>query len=232
MLFSFCEIILERDMYTLHWRGVQSSLIYSFPTFACFVQPWFSDHYMPLLAFGWNGAFNVSALPSDVSSCNDKNVSEVRESRRMSLKSYVRNGEINCSNVAKIGSFCVLSLNLSQSSTLLFIPLESASHTKSNYRAIMLLSTGLDLLLGFVSVVNASSNCNEYYVHNSTKICQMSVYLNHMYILFDYSLEVLSPFKFVSFYGSSLQLACHCLRARNKSVNFFEALHCFCRGDL
>ena len=79
-----------------------------------------------------------------------KNVSEVRErEREMSLKSYLRNAEI--------GPFYVLALNLSQSYTLLFILLESASHTKSNYRAIMLLSTGLDLLLGFLSVVNASN---------------------------------------------------------------------------
>ena len=95
-------------------------------------------------------SFNVSSLPSDMSSCNDKNSERGHRERKMSLKSYVRNAEINCFNVAKKVIFanlyvCVLSLDLSQSSTILFIHLESASHTKSNYRTIMLLITGLDL---------------------------------------------------------------------------------------
>lgn len=61
--------------------------------------------------------------------------------------------------------------------------------------------------------------------------CQMSVYLYHIYILFDCDLEMLFPFQlFVSFYSSSLQLAFHCLSAKYRIRKFVEAWHCICRG--
>ena len=53
----------------------------------------------------------------------------------------------------------------------------------------------------------------------------MSVYVHHIYhdILFDRNLESLLPFQFVTFHGSSLQLACHCLSAyRIDSVNLLR----------
>ena len=45
-------------------------------------------------------------------------------------------------------------------------------------------------------------------------------FIEIMYILFVCNLEALSPFQFVSFFGSSLQLAFHCLSTRNWICEF------------
>lgn len=77
-----------------------------------------------------------------------KNVSEVRERNVIEIVRAKRGNKLF--DVTKLGSFCVLALNLFQSCTLLFILLESASHTNSVYQAIMLHVLRTD------SVVNAS----------------------------------------------------------------------------
>lgn len=54
--------------------------------------------------------------------------------------------------------FALLALNLSQSYMLFFILSESASRTQSKYyRAIVLLSIGPNILLGFLIVENTFS---------------------------------------------------------------------------
>ena len=152
-----------------------------------------------------------------------KNVSEVRERNVIEIVRAKRGNKLF--DVTKLGSFCVLALNLFQSCTLLFILLESASHTKSNYRAIMLLSTGLDLLLGVLSVVNASIQelqriiCSQFHWNTSN----VGLSKSYLYILFDCN-SVRSAFPFSVCFLLWLKLAISISLPQRKELNLWICL--------